>query len=69
MKGHKKSKLAAKIEKSNRKQKGKEKKKGSGGAGFDQASTPFHEGILPSQYNMAQSELERVGRKNRRTEW
>ncbi|MGH2510560.1 MAG: hypothetical protein ACRDHZ_24560 [Ktedonobacteraceae bacterium] len=63
---HHKTKLASKIDASNRRQKGKKKK---GNAGFDQASAPFHEGILPSQYNMQQTELERVGRIGRRKEW
>lgn len=66
MKQHHKTKLAAKIEKADRKQKGKKK---SGGGGFGQAGAPFHEGILPSQYNMQESELERVGRIKRRKEW
>ena len=64
MKNHHKTKLAAKIEKDDRKEKGKKKV----GGGF-QAGAPFHEGILPSQYNMQESELERVGRVKRRKEW
>jgi hypothetical protein len=60
-----KPKLAARIDKENR----KEKSKGKSYGGFARASTPFHEGILPSQYNMQESELERVGRKSRRKEW
>ena len=64
LKHRRKSKLAAKIEKEDRK-----KGKKSGGSGFDQAGAPFHEGILPSQYNMQESELERVGRVKRRKEW
>jgi hypothetical protein len=62
----KKPKLAAKIDKENRKQKAKGRKNSSG---FDQAGAPFHEGILPSQYNAQESELERVGRNKRRKEW
>ena len=61
---HRKTKLAEKIEKDER----KKGKKRSGG-GFDQAGAPFHEGILPSQFNLQQSELERVGRTKRRKEW
>lgn len=64
LKHHHKTKLAAKIEKDDRK-----KGKKSGGSGFDQAGAPFHEGILPSQYNLQESELERVGRVKRRKEW
>jgi hypothetical protein len=64
---HRKTKLAAKIEKENRKEKGKKRR--VAGAGFEQAGTPFHEGILPSQYNLQESELERVGRIKRRKEW
>ena len=63
LKHHHKTKLAAKIEKEDRKGKGKKS-----GGGF-QADAPFHEGILPSQYNMQESELERVGRVKRRKEW
>jgi hypothetical protein len=65
--GHPRKKLASKIDKENRKNKKKGRK--LGGSGFDQASTPFHEGILPSQYNAQESALERVGRSKRRTEW
>lgn len=63
---HHKTKLAGKIEKENRKQKTKGRKNRMG---FSQAATPFHEGILPSQYNAQESELERVGRTKRRKEW
>ena len=65
MKHHHKTKLASKIEKDNRKNKGRKR----GGNGFNQAGAPFHEGILPSQYNLQESELERVGRVKRRKEW
>ena len=62
---HKKTKLASKIEKAD----SKRKQKGESGKDFDQASAPFHPGELPSQYSAEQSELERVGRKQRRTSW
>lgn len=54
---HKRSKLALKLDKENRKHKTSKD--------FDQASAPFHSGELPSQFNAEQSELERVGRKQR----
>jgi hypothetical protein len=63
LKHHHKTKLAAKIEKEDRK--GKKK----GGGDISESGAPFHEGILPSQYNMQESELERVGRVKRRKEW
>jgi len=63
---HHKTKLAAKIDKKNEKNRA-EGKKNTGG--FGKAATPFHEGILPSQYNTQESALEKVGRKKRRKEW
>ena len=62
----KKKKLASKIDEKNCKNKKKGRKST---AGFDQTSTPFHEDILPLQYNAQENELERVGRSKRRTEW
>jgi hypothetical protein len=45
------------------------KRKRSGASGIGNVGAPFHEGILPSQFNAQQSELEKVGRKKRRKEW
>jgi len=59
-KQHKPSKIAKKI-------RGKPKRQAS--SGIEQVEAPFHMGILPSQYNSAQSELEKVGRGKRRKEW
>jgi hypothetical protein len=63
-----KTRLAQKIHEKILKEKEKGSKKRIRGR-FDQASAPFHEGVLPSQYNLEQSELQRVGRKARRTQW
>ena len=62
---HKRSKLAGKIDAVDK----KHKQKGEASKDFNQASAPFHSGELPSQYSAEQSELERVGRKQRRTSW
>lgn len=64
---HKKTKLATKIDKKNEKNRAEGKKNNT--SSFGQAPTPFHEGILPSQYNAQESALEKVGRKKRRKEW
>jgi hypothetical protein len=71
---HTKTKLAAKIEKKNVKERKKAKKEGrrsriGSGKEFNQAGAPFHAGELPSQFNAEQSELQRVGRTERRQEW
>lgn len=61
----KKSKLASKIEKADEKR----KQKGESSKDFGQAGAPFHSGELPSQFSAEQNALERVGRKQRRTNW
>ncbi len=60
-KHHRPSKLASKI-------RGK-KKTESASSAMNELDAPFHKGVLPSQYNMEQSELEKVGRQKRRKEW
>ncbi|MDA4129755.1 MAG: hypothetical protein OK457_03185 [Thaumarchaeota archaeon] len=45
------------------------KRKREPASGINEVGAPFHKGVLPSQFNMEQSELEKVGRSKRRKEW
>ena len=57
---HKRSKIAKKIVKEPARDRGSD---------VSQAEIPFHMGVLPTQFNLAQSELERASGKKRRKEW
>ena len=70
-KHHRKSKITLMVEEGDRTKREETKRNVRRITSEDlkELPAPFHMGILPSQYNLEQSELEKVGGKKRRKEW